>query len=216
MKNYTFHRLLRYLFVMFCLCIALAGCSDEEPTPEPTVAPTAAPTVAPTAAQAESPLNAPNSPLSSPVPTPTPVAAAPAETVAIIPPVAAPVDPKTTATMGAATGRIFINNEHGFKPVTGVIVALAAVITGDDGVERAAGYDAANAPRNDIRDDGTFVIENVPPGRYGVILDSVMAQVLIKDPENLENSLVITVEAGKVTDLRNLIYASLPLPDLAQ
>lgn len=216
MKNSTFHRLSCQLIVILCLCIGLVGCSDDEPTPEPTVAPTAAPTVAPTAAQAESPLNAPVSPLGSPLPTPTTATAAAAENVAVIPAAGAPVDPKTTATTGAATGRIFINNEQGFKPVTGVIVALAAVITGEDGMERAAGYDAANAPRNDIRDDGTFVIENVPPGRYGVILDSVMTQVLIKDPENLENSLVITVEAGLVTDLSNLVYASLPLPDYSQ
>lgn len=192
---------------MIGLCVVLAACSGDEPTPEPTVA---APAATPTATQPESPLDAPNSPL----PTATPQAVVPAAVAENVIPLGAPINPQTTETTGAATGRIFIHNDQGFRPVTNVIVALAAVITGEDGVERAAGYDAANAPRNNIRDDGAFVIENVPPGRYGVILDAVITSILIKEAENPENSLVITVEAGKVTDLGDLVYASLALPGL--
>lgn len=206
MKRPIFYSLPRHLLIILCFCIALAGCSGDEPTPEPTVAAPAA-AATPTVAQPESPLNAPDSPL------PTATTAAAAENVSIIP-VSAPVDPQTTATTGAATGRIFINNAQGFRPVTNVIVALAAVIAGDDGIERAAGYDAANAPRTDIREDGTFVVDNVPPGRYGVILDAVTTSILLKEVENLDNSLVITIEADKVTDLGTLVYGSLALPGL--
>ncbi|MEZ4735765.1 MAG: hypothetical protein R3E79_52410 [Caldilineaceae bacterium] len=209
MKTSTFYSLSRQLLIILCFCLVLAGCSDDEPTPEPTVAPPAA-AATPTAAQAESPLNAPDSPL----PTATTAAAAAAVEEVNIIPVSAPVDPQTTATTGAATGRIFINNAQGFRPVTNVIVALAAVITGDDGIERAAGYDAANAPRTDIREDGTFVIDNVPPGRYGVILDAVTTSILLKEAENLDNSLVITIEEGEITDLGNLVYGALALPGL--
>jgi len=216
MNQLNLYRLSRQLLVVLCLCVTLAACSDEEPTPTPTVAaPTAAPaaaepTATPTSAQPESPLNA-----DSPLPTPTPeTAAAAADTVNVIP-VSGPVDPQTSATTGAATGRVFVNNAQGFRPVTNVLVALAEVITGDDGVERAAGYDPAVAPRNDIREDGTFVIDNVPPGRYGVILDAVTTSILIKDAANLDNSLVITIEAGQVTDLGVLVYETLALPGIA-
>ncbi len=215
------YRILRPLLLTLCLCFVLAACSDEEPTPAPTATVPAATATTP-AAQAESPLNAPgDSPLSapgdSPLPTPTSVTSTAAtevgaETVDVIPAAGPPVDPKTTETTGAVTGRIFVHNDQGFRPIHKVIVALAAVIAGDDGIERAAGYDAAAAPRTDIRDDGTFVIDEVPPGRYGVILDAVMAQILITEPENPENSLVITIEAGEVTDLGNLVYPSLALP----
>jgi len=218
-----FYRILRPLLLTLCLCFVLVACSDEEPTPAPTVAPTAttATATAEPAAQPVSPLDSAVSPLAapgdSPLTTPAAVTATViqttvAETVDVIPAAGPPVDPQTSATTGAATGRIFIQNDQGFRPVHHLIVALAAVITGDDGVERAAGYDAASAPRTDIRDDGTFVIEDVRPGRYGVILDYVMAQILITEPENPENSLVITIEAGAVTDLGNLVYASLSLP----
>lgn len=216
MKTPMFYRILRQLTLIFCLSLVLVACSDDEPTPTPTAVPPA-PTETPTAAQPESPLNAPSD---SPLPTPgavtTTAQAAGAEKMNVIPAAGAPINPQTTTTAGAVTGRIFVNDGQGFRPVTQIIVALAEIIKDENGNEIATGYDAVNSPRNDIRDDGIFVIENVPPGRYGIILDSVMTQVMLKDPENLDNSLLITVEADKVTDISNLVYASLPLPGYTQ
>lgn len=213
MKKPILHQLPRYLLLIVCFCLVLAGCSSDEPTPEPTVAapaPTAttAPAATPTAAQPESPL-APESPL----PTPAPASDAGAETVAQIP-AGEPVNPQTSATTGAVTGRIFINNEKGFRAVTGILVGLAEVIKGEDGLEKAAGYDPATAPRGELRADGAFVLDNVPPGRYGIILDAVTTSLLAKEAANPDNSLVITVEAGQVTDLGDLVYASIPLPGI--
>lgn len=130
----------------------------------------------------------------------------------MIPAAVVQVNPQTSATTGAITGRIFINNEKGFRAIPGIIVGLAEVLKGEDGVEKAAGYDPATAPTGEIGEDGTFVIDNVPPGRYGVILDAVTTSILAHEAENPDNSLVITVEAGAVTDLGNLIYESVPLP----
>ncbi len=211
MKKPFFHQLPRYLLVTLSLCFVLAACSDEEPTPEPTVAapaPTAttAPVATPTTAQPESPL-APESPL----PTPAPASDVGAAATAAIP-AGEPVNPQTSATAGAVTGRLFINDDKGFRTVPGLIVGLAELIKGDDGIEKAAGYDAATASAGEIRQDGTFVLDNVPPGRYGVILDAVTTSILAVEPENPENSLLITVEADKVTDLGTLVYGPLPLP----
>jgi len=208
MKKPISQQLPRYLLLIFCLCLLLVACSDEEPTPEPTVAapaPTAttAPAATPTPAQPESPLKA-----DSPLPTPTDAIEA---AVAAIP-IGEPINPQTSASAGAVTGRIFIHNEKDFRAVSGLLVGLAEVIKGDDGVEKAAGYDPSTAPRGELRPDGAFVIDNVPPGRYGVILDAVTTSLLLKEMENPDNSLVITVEADKVTDLGNLVYPSIPLP----
>jgi hypothetical protein len=207
MKKPILHQLPRYLLLIGCLCLVLVACSDEEPTPEPTVAapaPTAttAPAATPTAAQPESPI------ADSPLPTPTNAVEA---AVAKIP-LGEPINPQTSATAGAVTGRIFLQNEKGFRAVSGLLVGLAEVIKGDDGVEKAAGYDPSTASRGELRPDGAFVIDNVPPGRYGVILDAVTTSILLKEGENPDNSLVITVEADKVTDLGNLVYANIPLP----
>lgn len=213
MKKPTLHQLPHYLLLIFCLCFALSACSDEEPTPEPTVAapaPTAttAPAATPTPAQPKSPLAA-----DSPLPTPTSASDAQNAAAAAIP-LNEPVNPEMSATTGAVTGRIFLNNEKGFRAISGLSVGLAEVIKGDDGIEKAAGYDPSTAPRGELRTDGVFMINNVPPGRYGVILDAVTTSLLLKESENPDNSLVITVEANKVTDLRNLVYASIPLPGI--
>ena len=212
MKKPCLHQLPRHLLLMLCFCLLLVACSDEEPTPEPTVAAaavataTAVPAATPTAAQPESPL-----PPDSPLPTPAPASAVGADALAAIP-ASEPVNPKTSATTGAVTGRIFINDEKGFRTSPGIIVGLAEVIKGDDGIEKAAGYDPTTAPAGEIRDDGSFVLDNVPPGRYGVILDAVTTSILATEAENPQNSLLITVEAGKVTDLSTLVYGPLPLP----
>jgi hypothetical protein len=208
MKKPILQQLPRYLLLMLCLCLVLVACSDEEPTPEPTVAApaptaTAAPAATPTPAQPESPLNT-----DSPLPTPTDAIEAAASAI----PVGEPINPQTSASAGAVTGRIFINNEKGFRAVSGLLVGLAEVIKDDVGVEKAAGYDPSTAPRGELRPDGAFVIDNVPPGRYGVILDAVTTSLLLKEMENPDNSLVITVEADKVTDLGNMVYPSIPLP----
>lgn len=209
MKKPILHQFTRQWLLILCLVLLVTACSSDEPTPEPTAPPaptaTTAPAATPTAAQPESPLNAADSPL----PTPTPVAATEAP---VIPAAMAQVNPQTSATTGAVTGRIFINNEKGFRAIPGIIVGLAEVLKGEDGVEKAAGYDPSTAPTGEIGEDGTFVIDNVPPGRYGVILDAVTTSLLAKEVENPDNSLVITVEASKVTDLGNLVYPSIPLP----
>lgn len=207
MKKPILHQLPRYLLLIGCLCLVLVACSDEEPTPEPTVAapaPTAttAPEATPTAAQPKSPL------VESPLPTPTNAVEATASAI----PLGEPINPQMSATAGAVTGRIFLNNEKGFRAVSGLLIGLAEVLKGDDGIEKAAGYDPSTAPRGELRTDGAFVIDNVPVGRYGVILDAVTTSILLKEVENPDNSLIITVEANKVTDLGNLVYDNIPLP----
>ncbi|MFN8491997.1 MAG: hypothetical protein U0350_30630 [Caldilineaceae bacterium] len=196
------------LILAFCLLVIVAACSSDEPTPTP--APTPAPTTPPTveqkttptmapaatpiqkvqAAQQTSPLSAPNSPLSAPS------SAAP--------------KPTTTEKTGAVIGQLVVKTAKGDKPVKNAIIGLAAVVPDKAGA-RVAGYDASTAPRTDLDDQGRFVLNDVPPGQYGIILDSVMSQYLLKDPKNLQNSLLINVKANQVTDLDKLVYETLPL-----
>jgi hypothetical protein len=103
-----------------------------------------------------------------------------------------------------------VKTAQGDKPVTNAIIGLAAVVPDKAGA-RVAGYDASTAPRADLDGQGRFVLSNVPPGQYGIILDSVMSQYLLKDPKNMANSLLIDVKAKQVLDLGKLSYDSSPL-----
>jgi len=196
------------LFCLLCISLVIGGCfgSDEEPTPTPAPPPTA--TLAATVA-----------------PTPTPVPATPAaKTAAPVSPLAAPVSPLalpagsseqkviTTTKSGSVVGSVVVKSPTVDKPVVDVIVALAEVIKRTDGPPRATGYDPAHSPQAAFDGQGHFVINNVPPGDYGIIVDWGKSAFMLNDPKT-GNGIVITVKANAVTDIGTLTYQSLPMPD---
>lgn len=205
-------RLSLLLFVLL-----LAACSgrarpapQEEPPPAPAAETTPAtpvetPAAAPDQPAAESPLAAPNqSPLaqpSSPLGTPTEVPQV-----------------ETAPGTGAVTGMLLLHTEAGEVPVSGEIVALGTVLTNTEGLEVAVRYnpqtrdDAPTSPKTITDENGFFVFSDVPPGRYGIVLDIVLSSFILRKPGTTED-LFITVEPDTQLDMGPLVYDDLPLPD---
>jgi len=137
----------------------------------------------------------------------------------ITPPVA--VEPEPTAivvevdeTTGAVTGVLRALHKDGdVRPVPSAVIGLAELIPRDDGTGNiGAAYDPTNSPRTATDEDGIFILQDIEPGDYGVILDAVIAQSLLSYPDG-SGDLIIKVEAGKQTDLGILEYESLSFPD---
>jgi hypothetical protein len=194
------------LLLLLCLALVLAACGGDEPaaTPaqvEPPAAGTPESAGTPEESQApESPLAAPESPLAAPEsPLDTPDSAA------------IDLSAETSDTTGAVTGVVRISSEERQEPVANVKVALARVLTDDNGVERATGYSPSRAPHSTSDSEGRFVIGDVPPGRYGIILDGIVTSIMLADATTGE-SIIISVEAGEVTDIGVREYESLPIP----
>lgn len=197
------------LIVLLSLLIGLVGaCGSDEPTPTPFAElkpdPTATIAPAPTATTVEtkattgtttnvSPLSAPVSPLAAPAPT------IDARTV-------------TSPTTGAIAGILIVKRSQEEIRVSNAIIGLAEVVKDVNGRSVAAGYNQATPYRTTTDADGRFVIANVPPGDYALILDTVVASSALKNPATPQYNVVIKSEAGKVTDLGFMIYDSLPLP----
>lgn len=115
---------------------------------------------------------------------------------------------------GAIVGRILIAREGGDVPVAGLILGLAEVLRGEDGIARASGY-AADTPNKSTTDDGGgFVVNNVPPGTYSLILDAVVTSYQLADPES-GDTILVEVQPGEVVDIGVLRFDSLPLPGFA-
>jgi len=112
---------------------------------------------------------------------------------------------------GAVTGRILVAREAGDIPIAGIIVGLAEVLVGEDGVARASGYSPDTPNRITTDDSGGFAINNVPPGIYSIILDAVVTSYQLADPES-GNTILVEVQAGSVEDIGVLRFDSLPLP----
>ncbi len=187
------------LIVMFVLGLTLAACQTESPT-------------AITSPSINLTIIAPTLPSGYPAPGqnnaayPPPAQAQPTQ----------PSEPLVEATqdpaMGSVIGVLQLLEGGSAKPVGGQTLYLARVIVGSDGQERAASFSQQTAPRARTDDQGAFRFVNVPPGRYGLVIDIVIESYLLNDPTS-GASLLLTVEGPQVVDLGELAFTTLPLPN---
>lgn len=173
-------------------------------TPEPSAttvgeSPLAAPNTSPLAAPNTSPLDLPNtSPLATPV-----------------------AHLETAPGTGVVTGVLLVRTETGEVPVEGENVGLGSVLTNEKGQEAVVRYtpqtrdDMQTSPKTITEESGFFAFRDVPPGRYGLVLDAVLKIILLPRP-GLNEDLFFTVEAGQQIDLGPLVYDDLPVSGSSQ
>lgn len=123
-----------------------------------------------------------------------------------------PLAVDVSETTGAVRGALIGRTEDGeYKPVADYIIGLAELVPRDDGQGAlAAAYDPNSAPVTKTDEQGRFVINNIEPGDYGLILDAVMNQALLSYPDK-NGSILITIKPGEYVDLGTLRYDSLPI-----
>lgn len=202
---------MKQLFLILTIFLLLTACGgSDEPTaePQPTATPTEQATVQPTVQQPESPLQQSESPLQQPE-SPLPSSATDTKTAQ------ASAAADIPDTIGVVEGSITVNLKDGPKPLATTIIALAEVILDEQGKPKVAGYSASSAPRTISDEQGFFKIEDVKPGTYGLILDSVISSYLLADPVS-GDSILLEVKGGEVTDLGHMEYDMLPVAGFAE
>lgn len=212
-----FNKTIVVVFPLVALLL-LAGCGGgDNPTPTATPLPPVTPTAVPTQA------SAPQAATQATVPTAAQTAAATNEAVAASStqpasplsapqsPLPTPVAPATTKDAGALIGTLVVRRPAGNQAVNGVIIGLATVIRDEKGNPKVSGYEAASAPKSITDDAGHFVISDLKPGAYTVILDAVLSQWQLSDPKT-GNTIVVQIAPGQVTDLGTMVYDKLPVP----
>jgi hypothetical protein len=110
--------------------------------------------------------------------------------------------------LGAVTGKLMVNNQG----VNNATLYLAAIMKDKSGKDVIAGLDRANSPSADTNHDGIFSFINIAPGRYALILDAVITQYMMNSPGK-GTAIIFEIVAGKLVDLGDLNYDSLPLPN---
>ncbi len=118
---------------------------------------------------------------------------------------------ETTTGSGALTGVLLLRTVDGLQPVVDVKLALGETLSDDEGTELVVAYDPSAAPFAYTDSSGRFVFENLQSGRYGLILDIVLSASLLYQ-EGTDNAILFDITDGEMTDLGNLEYSELPLP----
>ncbi len=119
--------------------------------------------------------------------------------------------PENATGSGALTGVLLLKTEDGFQPVADVKLAIGETLSDDEGKERVVAYDPSTAPITYTDASGRFVFEDLESGRYGLILDIVMSSFLLYQEGTLD-AVLFEITDDEMTDLGNLEYSELPLP----
>ena len=112
--------------------------------------------------------------------------------------------PEPAADLGAVGGVLAREiTDRGFIPVSPKALYLGEVIKSDQGREAFISVEDTSSPQAELFPTGVFVFNNVPPGKYGLVIDLGFAQFPVTNPEG--GQMFIEVEAGKAVDLGQIM-----------
>ena len=141
-----------------------------------------------------------------------PVGPSPTQSTAASEATSAPPPESIAATPAPGTGLVTgvaLWEEEGNEPATEIDLYLAEVSEVVEGQMSLAKLDPASSPKAATYDTGTFVFNDVPPGRYALVAYvSPADSVLVPNPENGED-LIIAVEPDQVEDLGTIYVPKL-------
>lgn len=190
------------------MILVLAACSQPTP-PAPTEAPAGAePTAAPTGtdeypAPATDAYPGPGATGAYPEPGTAPTPAVSTEPLVVPEP--------SSNDVGVVTGTILrVTADGQQEPFTNGIIYLGPILADDTGTEVMVAVDKNTAPQSGFNIFGEFAFVDVPPGRYGLMLDVLQGTILLNDPSGAnDGDLIIEVVGGETIDVGELAY---PLP----
>jgi hypothetical protein len=86
------------------------------------------------------------------------------------------------------------------EPMSDQIVYLGGIVYSDKQKMPFVSLDQSASPRTATDDVGRFVFEDVPPGKYGLIVWTPVSSDLVSDPRTGE-TLILDVRAGDTIDV---------------
>jgi len=108
--------------------------------------------------------------------------------------------------VGIVTGKLLNKKpQDTLKPLRGAPIYLGKVLKSQQGVEGMVELAKETAPKATVDAQGQFVFTDVPPGHYGLMLDTPLGAILLNKPVT-GDSMVADVVGGKTFDFGELHY----------
>jgi hypothetical protein len=112
------------------------------------------------------------------------------------------VIPTPIASKGTVIGTL-VSNTTG-KSIAGLMLYFGTLLPLTPGPEHLVSMDIVNSPKTTISDDGSFVAENIAPGKYVLILWTPHESSYVPDSNNAKKDLIVEVAGGQIVDLGTL------------
>lgn len=107
---------------------------------------------------------------------------------------------------GVVIGKLMNSrNQSEAKPMAEAPIYLGTILKSETGAEGLVQLVKESAPKAIVDAQGNFVFNNVPPGRYGLMLDTPRGAILLNKPVTGE-SMIAAVSAGQTFDFGELRY----------
>lgn len=111
--------------------------------------------------------------------------------------------------VGVVAGTLYRVDESGNRVPYPAATIYLGTVTASGGVDAMVALDRTTAPAAITNGLGQFAFADVPPGRYGLMLQSLEGALLLNDPEDA-GDMVIEVTGGQTVEMGDLAY---PLPN---
>jgi len=106
-----------------------------------------------------------------------------------------------TPTMGGITG--ILNSVSTGEPLRNTVVRLAKVYWNEDNTDGAYVLEGATSPSTVSNDQGLFIIANIEPADYVLVVGEVIGiHEIISNPDG--SAKIYTVQSGNILDIKTL------------
>jgi len=116
-------------------------------------------------------------------------------------------DPTRDPNKAVVQGRLLLNG----KPYTQGVIYFSPTIKDKAGNDIIVGLDRQSLLRDYLDTNGNFKIWNIPPGKYGIVLDLITHGALLNYPDK-EQTYIVDITKGQNLNLGDLNYSNLPTP----
>jgi hypothetical protein len=193
-------RLLQILLAALVAATLLAACTPPAAQPTPDAGAPAAEQPAATAGAAYP------GPAAAGAAYPGPQGQEPAPTASMDPIV---VPTPSSGEVGVVAGTLYRVDEGGNRVPYPAATIYLGTVTASGGVDAMVALDRTTAPAAITNGLGQFAFADVPPGRYGLMLQSLEGALLLNNPDD-GGDMVIEVAGGQTVEMGELAY---PLPN---
>lgn len=87
------------------------------------------------------------------------------------------------------------------QSLSGITLFLGVILPLNSGQAHLVNINPDQSPKTTISADGGFEFSNIAPGQYALVLWSPLQSIIVPDPHDSQQDLLVTVTSDQIIDL---------------